>query len=117
MNFLSKNIKFLRQKNGLTQEELAKIVEKSRVLISQWESDDREITTEDIIKLSDYFNVPMDSLVGKDLRNQSDALDELDILFDKNKDILTEADKNIMKAIITERRKQIDKELRENEET
>ena len=116
MNYLSKNIKFLRQKNGLTQEELAKIVEKSRVLISQWESDDREITTEDIIKLSDYFNVPMDSLVGKDLRNQSDSLDELDILFDKNKDILTEADKNIMKAIITERRKQIDKELRENEE-
>lgn len=42
--------------------------------------------------------------------------DELDILFDKNKDILTEADKNIMKTIIMERRKQIDKELRENEE-
>lgn len=115
MNFLSKNIKFLRQKNGLTQEELAKIVEKSRVLISQWESDDREITTEDIIKLSDFFNVPMDSLVGKDLRIQNDALDELDILFDKNREILTEADKNIMKAIITERRKQIDKELGESD--
>ena len=115
MNYLSKNIKFLRQKNGLTQEELAKIVEKSRVLISQWESDDREITTEDIIKLSDYFNVPMDSLVGKDLRIQNNSLDELDILFDKNKDILTESDKNIMKAIITERRKQIDKELGESD--
>ena len=115
MNYLSKNIKFLRQKNGLTQEELAKIVGKSRVLISQWESDDREITTEDIIKLSDYFNVPMDSLVGKDLRNQSDSLDELDILFDKNRDILTEADKNIMKTIISERRKQIDRELGEND--
>lgn len=117
MNYLSKNIKLLRQKNGLTQEDLAKIVGKSRVLISQWESDDREITTEDIIKLSDFFNVPMDSLVGKDLRIQNDALDELDILFDKNREILTEADKNIMKAIITERRKQIDKELGENEET
>ena len=43
MNFLSTNIKFLRQKNGLTQEDISKIVGKSRVLVSQWESDEREI--------------------------------------------------------------------------
>ena len=53
MNYLSTNIKFLRQERKLTQEDIAKIVDKSRVLVSQWESDDREITTEDIIKLSD----------------------------------------------------------------
>ena len=115
MNFLSTNIKFLRQNSGLTQEDLAKIVGKSRVLVSQWESDDREITTEDIVKLSDYFNLPMDALVGKDLRVEKNNFDELDILFDKNKDILTESDKNIMKTIITERRKQIDRELGEND--
>ena len=116
MNYLSTNIKYLRQQRGLTQEELANTVGKARSLVSQWESDDRGITTEDIIKLSDYFNIPMDTLVGKDLRIENNSLDELDILFDKNKDILTESDKNIMKAIITERRKQIDKELGENDE-
>ena len=116
MNYLSTNIKYLRQQRRLTQEELASTVGKARSLVSQWESDDRGITTEDIIKLSDYFNIPMDTLVGKDLRIANNSLDELDILFDKNKDILTESDKNIMKAIITERRKQIDKELGENDE-
>ena len=55
MNYLSSNIKYLRLSKNLTQEQLSKIVDKSRVLISQWESDSREITTEDIIKLSDYF--------------------------------------------------------------
>ena len=99
MNYLSTNIKYLRQQRGLTQEELANTVGKARSLVSQWESDDRGITTEDIIKLSDYFNIPMDTLVGKDLRIANNSLDELDILFDKNKDILTESDKNIMKAI------------------
>ena len=66
MNYLSTNIKHLRQQRRLTQEELASTVGKARSLVSQWESDDRGITTEDIIKLSDYFNIPMDTLVGKD---------------------------------------------------
>ncbi len=114
MNFISSNIKFLRLQKGLTQEELANIVNKSRVLISQWESDSREITTEDIIKLSDYFNIPMDNLVGKDLRNnQNNTYNELELLFDKHKDILTDSDKNIIKTIIEERKKEIDKELGE----
>lgn len=110
MNYLSSNIRFLRQKNGITQDDLSKIINKSRVLISQWESDDREITTEDIVKLSDYFNVPMDALVGKDLRLASSD-DELELLFDKHKDILTDSDKTLIKTIIEQRKKEIDKEL------
>lgn len=111
MNYLSTNIKFLRQEKKLTQEDIAKIVDKSRVLVSQWESDDRDITTEDIIKLSDFFNVPMDALVGKDLRFQSAKKDELDVLFDKHKDILTDDDKETIKFIIEKRKREIDKEL------
>lgn len=111
MNFLSTNIKFLRQKKGLTQEEISKIVNKSRVLVSQWESDERDITTEDIIKLSDYFNIPMDDLVGKDLRKKENhTFDELEILFDKHKDILTEDDKETMKFLIEKRMREIDKQ-------
>lgn len=94
MNYISTNIKFLRQQKGLTQEDIAKIVNKSRVLISQWESDSREITTEDIIKLSDYFNVPMDALVGKDLRinREKNNLSQREVLFNKTKDILSDSD-------------------------
>ena len=115
MNYISSNIKFLRLEKGLTQDDIAKVVDKSRVLISQWESDSREITTEDIIKLSDYFNIPMDVLVGKDLRINQKSFDETNILFDKYKDVLTESDKNIIKTIIEERKKEIDKELGEND--
>ena len=113
MNYLSSNIKYLRLSKNLTQEQLSKIVDKSRVLISQWESDSREITTEDIIKLSDYFNIPMDILIGKDLRIQDNEndFDELGILFDKNKKYLTESDKTLIRTIIEERKKEIDKEL------
>ena len=112
MNYLSTNIKFLRQKNGLTQEELSKIVNKSRVLISQWESDDRDITTEDIIKLSDYFDIPMDILVGKDLRiKDEDTYDETNVLFDKYMDVLTDDDKETIRFIIEKRKREIDKEL------
>lgn len=115
MNYISSNIKFLRLQKGLTQDDIAKVVEKSRVLISQWESDAREITTEDIIKLSDFFNIPMDLLVGKDLRTKekNSNFDELELLFDKHKNILTDSDKNIIKTIIEERKKEIDKELGE----
>lgn len=109
MNYLSTNIRFLRQQSNLTQEQFANIVGKSRVLVSQWESDEREITTEDIIKISDYFNVPMDKLVGYDLRINDKPYNELDVLFSKYKDALTDSDKAIIKTIIEQRKKEIDK--------
>jgi len=102
MNFLSTNIKYLRQKKGLTQEDLAKIVGKSRVLVSQWESDERDITTEDIIKLSEYFCVSMDALVGKDLRikEKENIISKTEILFNKTKDILSDDDRATIEFIM-----------------
>lgn len=113
MNNLSKNIKFLRLQKNLTQEDIAKVVGKARSLISAWESDDRDITTEDIIKLSNFFNVSMDDLVGKNLQlnEQNKQFDELDLLFSKNKDILTDEDKEYMRFIIEKRKREIDKQL------
>ena len=111
MNYLSTNIKFLRQSKNLTQEDLANIVGKARSLVSQWESDDRDITTEDIIKLSNYFNIPMDTLVGKDLRIEEEGFDELELLFNKNKDILSEDDKETIKFVIEKAKRKIDEQL------
>lgn len=113
MNNLSKNIKFLRLQKKLTQEDIAKVVGKARSLISAWESDDRDITTEDIIKLSNFFNVSMDDLVGKDLQlsEQNKQFDELEILFDKNKEILTDEDKETIKFLIEKRKREIDKQM------
>ena len=84
MNFLSSNIKYLRQSNNLKQGDLANMVGKARSLVSQWESDDRSITTEDIIKISNYFNISIDYLVSKDLRINNTNVDELEQLFEKD---------------------------------
>lgn len=113
MSLFSRNLKYLRTIEKLSQEDVGKIVGKDRSLISQWESDDKNVSVEDIAKLSDYFNVSMDNLVGTDLSLADNKHDELDILFDKHKDILTDDDKEYIKFIIEKRKKEIDKELGE----
>ncbi len=115
MNFLSSNIKFLRKQNNMNQNEFGKIVNKSRVLVSQWESDSREITTEDVIKISDYFQIPMDTLIGKDLRLYNATKNtEFETLFDNNKDILTDEDIEYIKFIIERRKKEYEENKKEN---
>lgn len=115
MNYLSKNIRFLRQQKGMTQEELGNIVDKTRSLVSAWESDDREMSTQDIIKLSDYFNVPMDILISKDLKSEhAGSFDELELLFSKTKDILTDDDRDMIRFVIEKRKREIDKQLDNN---
>ena len=63
---LSKKIKAIREKLGLSQEALAKQLGIGRVAISQIESGDRKISAEEIAKLSKIFNMPTDVLLSLD---------------------------------------------------
>lgn len=112
-NYFPDNLKFLRMQKGMTQEELAKKMNKDYSTIGKWELGQRNPIMADIIKLSDLFNVPVQNLVEKDLRIKNENLDELEILFDKHKNILTKDDKEYIKFIIEKRAKDIDKELGE----
>lgn len=67
---LSQNIKYLRKKRNMSQEKLSKIVNKDRSLIGHWEAGTREVTLDDLIKISGFFNVSIDQLLGIDLNNQ-----------------------------------------------
>ena len=113
--FFNKNLKFIRQEKGISQQELANKIGTDRSTISRWENDEMDITISNALLIANFFNIPMEDLTGKDLTIQEnfDSFDELGILFDKNKKYLTESDKNIIKAIIEERKKEIDKELGE----
>ena len=112
-NYFANNLKHLRKQTGMTQDELAKKMNKDYSTIGKWELGQRNPAMIDMIKLSDIFNVPVQDMVEKDLmsNDNNNDLSELDILFSKHKDKLTEGDEAIIKAIIEQRMKEIDKEL------
>ncbi len=109
-NYFPDNLKFLRTQKGMTQDELAQKMDKDYSTIGKWELGQRNPIMSDIIKLSDIFNVSVQNLVEKDLRIKNENFDELELLFNKHKDVLTESDKTLIRTIIEQRQKKIDKE-------
>lgn len=107
-NNFSKNLKHLRIQKGLTQEELAKRLEKDYSTIGKWENGTRSPIMSDVLKVADYFDIPIGDLITSNLSLNN--FDELELLFSKNKDILTEDDKDYIKFIIAKRKKEIDEE-------
>lgn len=68
MNYFSKNLKELRIEKGLSQQELAQILNVTQSTVAKWESGDREPNFSILIELSNYFNISTDILLGiKDL--------------------------------------------------
>ena len=59
-------LKRLRQRNNISQDELAKKLNVKQYVISSWEIGRSEPNIEQIKFLSTYFNVPTDYLLGKD---------------------------------------------------
>jgi len=53
-------LKELREEKGLTQMELAKILEVANKSISNWETGSREMDIKTINKICDFFNVSAD---------------------------------------------------------
>lgn len=115
-NFFSKNLKFLREQNNMTKTDLAKKLNVHQSTISRWENGDMGATVDNAFDVASVFNISVADLTGKNLKTQNiKNFDELEILFDKNKDILTDDDKEYIKFIIEKRKKEIDKELEKNE--
>lgn len=67
-NYFASNLKHLRVQSGMTQTELAKKLDKDYSTIGKWELNQRNPIMEDIIKLSEIFNVSIIDLVNKDMR-------------------------------------------------
>lgn len=61
-----KNLKLLREKNDLTQASLAKILKISPSTIAMYERGERKPDPDMIIKISNYFNISTDYLLGRD---------------------------------------------------
>lgn len=70
MNF-GQILKQLRNAKGLTQNELAKILDVSKSNISKYEAGSVEPNMSVLIRISEYFEVSLDCLLGKNAKNES----------------------------------------------
>ena len=67
-NYLSTNLKFLRQQANLTQLDVAEKINKDYSTIGKWELNQRNPSIYDLFKLADLFGVQIVDMVSKDLR-------------------------------------------------
>jgi len=67
MNFLGKNIRYLRKQSSKTQSELASLIGKGQTTIGNWENGISEPNLDELLVLSNYFDTPLDILVKIDL--------------------------------------------------
>lgn len=98
MNTVKNRLKELRKNKGLTQSELANIINNelsskekpiSKMIISNWENNKNRIKIERARQLANYFDVSVDYLLGYDTdpnKDFSDVIKQNMELFPKNSD-------------------------------
>lgn len=75
-------IKFLRDLKGLTQTEVANYLNVSQALVNSWENGYANISIKQLLKLSYFYKVPIDYIIGlttKFLREDYHFKQELDL--------------------------------------
>lgn len=89
-------LKLLREEKGLIQKDIAKLLNVSIPAINQYENGKRDMSTETVIKLAEYFDVSTDYLLGKsDIRNP----EEKDFRFAYHKETEGMTDEEIKDAL------------------
>ena len=67
MNFLGKNIRHIRKQLSKTQSEIASLLKKGQTTIGNWENGISEPNLEELVVLSNYFDISVDILLKVDL--------------------------------------------------
>ena len=113
MSNFSRNLKFIREQKKLSQNKLAELSNVNQTTIARWENEEISPSLDNIYDVANALNISIADLTGKDLTKEPQQFDELEILFSKNKDILTNDDKEMIRFMIEKRKKEIDKQLGE----
>lgn len=103
-NIIGERIKYLRQKNSMTQHELADLVNITYTSVSYWE---RGLSKPDIYQIkiiANYFGVPIDYIYGnenRNIKNNSKSKEdvELSLLFRKAENLNQEKKKKLNSII------------------
>ena len=109
--YFNKNLKYIRLKRKISQQELANKLKIDRSTISRWENDEMDITVGNAILIANFFDIPLEDFTSKDLslEENNNSYDKLEQLFKKNKDILNEDEKEKIEFIIEKRKKEKNK--------
>ena len=59
-------LKMLRSEKNISQAKLAKSLNLERYIVSNWEQGRTEPNIDDLIRLSDFFSISVDELIGKE---------------------------------------------------
>ena len=76
---MSNRISELRQKNKLTQKELADKLNINYSVLSRIETGERSIRDDELLEIADFFNVTTDYLLGRSSNPKLSRKNELDI--------------------------------------
>ena len=78
---IGSNIKFFREMNNMTRQELSEKINVTTVTISRYENDKREPGLESLTKIADAFHITLDQLVNEDINNYKVDFSEPDSEF------------------------------------
>lgn len=107
----AENLKYYMNLHDIDRIDISKILDIPYTTVSDWLNAKKYPRIDKIELLANYFQIEKSDLIED--RNKSNISDEVELLFDKHKDILTQDDKDYIKFIIEKRKKEIDKELGE----
>lgn len=73
MHFLGKNLRHLRKQTSKTQSEIASLIQKGQTTIGNWENGISEPNLNELLIISNYFDIPVDKLLKTDLSEDQAA--------------------------------------------
>lgn len=106
----ARNLKYYMEENNIDRNKICEILSIPYTTLSDWLNAKKYPRIDKIEMLANYFNIQKSDLIENKNKNE---FDELEILFNKNKDILTDDDKEMIRFMIEKRKKEIDKQLGE----
>ena len=90
-NYFSTNIKFIREQKGLSQNKFGELLNVNQTTIARWEDENRIPTIDKAIDISLKLNIPLNDLVGRDLRLKEEK---------KKKQLSQEEEKELLKETL-----------------
>src|ERR1700744_5025713 len=67
MHYLGKNMRYLRKQLSKTQSDIASLIKKGQTTVGNWENGISEPNLDELLIISNYFDIPLDILLKVDL--------------------------------------------------